>query len=86
MLMPIGLLCWLAIGLVAGLGARMLPGKPPLGQAQAILIGLGGAVLGGLLATVLDFGGLAAFDARALVTAALSAVLCLLLLRTLTLV
>ena len=82
----LGLLSWLAIGLIAGLSAgRMLPGKPPLGPGTSIAAGLGGALLGGLLATALGFGGMAAYDLRSLVTATLGAVICLLLARYFTL-
>ncbi len=82
----LGLLSWLAIGLVAGISARrMLPGEPPMGWLLAITTGLGGAVTGGLLATALGFGGMAAYDVRSLVTAALTAVVGLLLTRYLTL-
>ena len=82
MLLLLGLLSWLVIGLVAGLAASaMLPGEPPLGWAPAVLFGLGGAITGGLLATALGFGGLAAFDVRALATATLVSVVALLTLR-----
>ena len=82
----LGLLSWLAIGLIAGVSAgRMLPGEPPLSRTRATGAGLGGALAGGLLATALGFGGLAAYDPRSLVTATLSAVLCLLLARHVTL-
>ena len=78
----LGLLSWILIGLAAGLSAaRMLPGEPPLGWARASLAGVTGALLGGLLATALGFGGLAAFDLRALATATLASVLALLILR-----
>ena len=83
---PLGLLSWLAIGLISGLLAgRMLPGEPRVGRGKAIAVGLGGALTGGLLATAMDFGGLVSFDPRSLVTATLAAVLCLLWLRYLTL-
>ncbi len=82
----LGLISWLAIGLIAGLSAsRMLPGEPRLGWAPATAIGLCGALAGGLLATALDFGGMAAYDLRSLVTATLGAVIGLLLARYLTL-
>ncbi len=82
----LGLISWLAIGLIAGLPAsRLLPGEPRLGWALATLVGLGGALAGGLLATALGFGGMAAYDLRSLVTATLGAVICLLLVRYLTL-
>ncbi len=82
----LGLISWLAIGLIAGLPAsRLLPGEPRVGWGLATLTGLGGARAGGLLATALGFGGIAAYDPRSLVTASLSAVFCLLLVRYLTL-
>ena len=82
----LGLLSWLVIGLIAGTSAhRMLPGEPPMGWLPATGAGLGGALAGGLLATVLSFGGMAAYDPRSLVTAALAAVIALLLTRYLTL-
>ena len=78
----LGLVSWLAVGLIAGLSARrMLPGEPTMGRALAVGVGLGGALAGGLLATAMDFGGMAVYDLRSLVTAALAAVLCLLLAR-----
>lgn len=82
----IGLLSWLAAGLVIGLLARrMLPGEPRLRWGPGTATGLAGALLGGLLATALGFGGMAAYDLRSLVTASLGAVLCQLLLRYFTL-
>ena len=80
--LPLGLVSWILIGLFAGWSAaRMLPGEPPLGTGATTGIGFVGAMLGGLLATALGFGGLLGFDIRALVTATLSSVLCLLLWR-----
>ncbi len=82
MIVPLGLISWLLMGLAAGLlGAWLLPGRPPLGRALAATTGAGGALLGGLLATVLGFGGLAGWDLRGQATATLGAILCLLLLR-----
>ncbi len=82
----LGLLSWLAIGLIAGLSASlMLPGEPRLGRGLGLAAGLAGALAGGLLATALGFGGLAAYDVRSLATATLAAVLSLLLARNLTL-
>ncbi len=84
--LPLGLLFWLAAGLIAGLAAgRLLPGEPRLGYLKATAVGLAGALAGGLVATVMDFGGLVSFDPRSVVTAALAAVLSLLWLRYLTL-
>jgi uncharacterized membrane protein YeaQ/YmgE (transglycosylase-associated protein family) len=79
----LGLGSWILVGLLAGLTARFaLPG-PDGGCALTVLIGLGGALLGGLLATYLGFGGLSGFDWRSLIIAALGAILLLMLLRVL---
>lgn len=83
MMLPYGLFSWLLAGLALGLVARLvLPGRPRLGRAAACLAGIWGAFLGGVLATALGFGGLVSFDARSVVTAALAAVVFLLLVRT----
>jgi uncharacterized membrane protein YeaQ/YmgE (transglycosylase-associated protein family) len=80
--LPLGLFSWLVIGLVSGLSAaKLLPGRPPVGNLLAVLTGITGALAGGLLATALGFGGLAGFDWRGLSTATLAAVLCLLVVR-----
>jgi len=79
----LGLISWILIGAIAGLTARrILPGTPPLGWGSALGAGVGGALFGGLVATILGFGGLAGFDVRAFVVAALGSVLLILVLRT----
>ena len=83
-MLTLGLLSWLLMGLTAGLLARyLLPGQPRLGWVGALLVGTGGALIGGLIATALGFGGLMGFDPRALLTATLGASLALIVLRTL---
>lgn len=77
----LGLLSWILIGLATALlGRLLLPGRPRLSLIAALAAGTCGALLGGLLATALGFGGLAGFDPRALVTATLTSILCLLVL------
>lgn len=76
-----GLFSWIVIGLAVGLSARLLPGEPPLGWAAIAVTGALGAFAGGMIATLLGFGGLAAFDLRSLTTAVLGAIVALLLLR-----
>jgi uncharacterized membrane protein YeaQ/YmgE (transglycosylase-associated protein family) len=50
----VGIIGWLIIGLVAGALARLLvPGRDPMGWVATILLGLVGAVVGGLLADML---------------------------------
>lgn len=49
-----GIIGWLIIGLVAGALARLLvPGRDPMGWLATILLGLVGAVVGGMLADLL---------------------------------
>jgi uncharacterized membrane protein YeaQ/YmgE (transglycosylase-associated protein family) len=44
-------------GVIVGALARLvLPGSQPLGWLRTILYGIGGALIGALLATVFDFG------------------------------
>jgi uncharacterized membrane protein YeaQ/YmgE (transglycosylase-associated protein family) len=85
-MMPLGLLSWILAGLVLALLSRgLLPGRPRFGFLPALLAGLGGAALGGLLATWLGFGGLASWDLRSFVVASLAAMLALVLARLATL-
>ncbi len=78
----LGLVSWILTGLATALAGRvLLPGRPRLTVPASLIAGVGGALLGGLLATVLGFGGLAGFDPRSLVTATLASILCLLILR-----
>jgi len=53
------------------------------GCVITVAIGIAGALLGGLLATYLGFGGLSGFDVRSFVIATLGAFVLLLLLRVL---
>jgi uncharacterized membrane protein YeaQ/YmgE (transglycosylase-associated protein family) len=79
-----GLASWLVMGLLAGVAARYLaPGRDAAGCAVTVLVGIAGALLGGVLATYLGFGGLSGFDRRSFVVATLGAILLLMLLRVL---
>ncbi len=82
MLKLMGLGSWLVMGLLAGAVAKFLmPGKDGGGCLLTVGLGVVGALLGGLLATALGFGGLSGFDVRSFVVATLGAFLLLLLLR-----
>ena len=75
-----GIIGWLIIGLVAGALARLLvPGRDPMGWLATILLGLAGALVGGVLADML-------FDDESigLVGAVAGAVLLLLVYNTMT--
>lgn len=71
-----GIGSWILAGLLAGVLVRLLPG-PRRGRLAAVAVGLAGALAGGLVATLLGFGGIRAFDVRGFVVATLGAVLLL---------
>ena len=53
-----GIISWIIFGLIAGAVAKMiLPGKDPGGFIMTIIIGIVGAVVGGLISDILGFGG-----------------------------
>lgn len=73
-----GILLWIVFGLLAGVVAKLLmPGRDPGGMIVTILLGIGGAVVGGFVATTFGFGGMNGFDFRSLVIAIGGAVLLL---------
>ena len=77
-----GLLSWVVFGLIAGAIAKFLtPGRDPGGCIITIIIGIVGAVLGGMIATWLGYGGISGFDFRSFVIAVLGAILLLFLWR-----
>jgi uncharacterized membrane protein YeaQ/YmgE (transglycosylase-associated protein family) len=75
-----GAIAWSGAGLLLAVALRLLPPWRATSWLLTLAVGLSGAALGGTLATVLGFGGLAALDPRSLATAALAALLALLLL------
>lgn len=73
-----GILAWIVFGLVAGYLAKILmPGKDPGGVIVTVLIGIGGAVLGGFLGTLLGFGEVTDFNIRSMALAVGGALLLL---------
>jgi uncharacterized membrane protein YeaQ/YmgE (transglycosylase-associated protein family) len=70
----IGLLSWIGVGAAVGLASRfLLPGRPS--WVVSLASSASGALLGGLVATLLEMGGTAELDPRALVISFLSALL-----------
>jgi uncharacterized membrane protein YeaQ/YmgE (transglycosylase-associated protein family) len=71
--MFIGLVCWIVIGLIAGLCVnkviKLRGDDPKLGP----IAGAAGAAVGGMLFGVFSTAGLAVFDARSLLAAAAGA-------------
>ena len=52
-----GIIGWIVLGLLAGLIAkRIMPGAERIGVVITTLLGIGGALLGGFIATALGFG------------------------------
>lgn len=77
-----GILSWIVVGLLAGLIAKaLMPGKDPGGIIITILIGIAGAMLGGLVSAGLGLGGLAGYSLRTLIIAVVGSLLLLLLYR-----
>jgi uncharacterized membrane protein YeaQ/YmgE (transglycosylase-associated protein family) len=76
--MHMGILSWIVLGLVAGLLAKLLmPGKGPTGWIVTILLGIGGALVGGFIAQMLWGGDITGFDLRSVAIAVGGAVLLL---------
>ena len=70
-----GLISWILMGLLAGaLGRFLTPGDDRMGCFFTILTGVVGAVVGGVVATLLGFGGFRGFDLYSLIVATLGAV------------
>ena len=58
-----GIFSWIIFGLIAGLLAKaIMPGKDPGGWIVTILLGIGGAIIGGFVATLLGFGNVSGFN------------------------
>lgn len=52
-----GIIGWIVLGLLAGVIAKAIfPGDPGLGVIMTTLLGVGGALLGGLVASLLGLG------------------------------
>ena len=74
-----GILAWLLLGLVAGALAKfIMPGQQGGGIIVTIVLGVIGAIVGGLLGTyVLNFGDISGFDLRSIAIAVGGALLVL---------
>jgi len=58
-----GILSWIVFGLIAGALAKwIMPGKDPGGIIVTILLGIGGAVVGGFIASLLGLGTVGGFS------------------------
>jgi uncharacterized membrane protein YeaQ/YmgE (transglycosylase-associated protein family) len=58
-----GILSWIIFGLIAGALAKwIMPGKDPGGCVVTILLGIGGAITGGFIASLLGLGTVSGFN------------------------
>jgi uncharacterized membrane protein YeaQ/YmgE (transglycosylase-associated protein family) len=73
-----GIISWIAFGLIAGIIAKwIMPGKDPGGIIVTIVIGVVGAFVGGYLGTFLGMGAVDGFDIRSFFLAVVGGVLLL---------
>jgi uncharacterized membrane protein YeaQ/YmgE (transglycosylase-associated protein family) len=80
-----GIISWIVVGLIAGLLAKvLLPGDDPGGLIITTLIGMAGAVVGGVLIGVLGGAGATGFNVWSIVVATLGAVVLLFVYRLIT--
>jgi len=75
----LNILGWIVVGLIGGVIAKMIvPGRDPGGIILTILIGIGGAILGGFLSIALGLGdGINNFDIGSIILAIAGSVLIL---------
>lgn len=77
-----GILSWIAMGLVVGILAKfILPGKDPGGMIITILIGIAGSSVGGYVGSFMGFGSVTGFNVESLLLAVGGAVILLILYR-----
>jgi uncharacterized membrane protein YeaQ/YmgE (transglycosylase-associated protein family) len=77
-----GILSWIAMGLIVGLLAKfIMPGKDPGGLIITILIGIAGAFVGGFIGSRLGLGSVTGFDIKSILVAVGGAVILLILYR-----
>lgn len=77
-----GILSWIVMGLIVGVLAKfIMPGKDPGGMILTILIGIGGAFVGGFIGSYLGLGTITGFNTSSLLLAIGGAVLLLILYR-----
>ena len=78
-----GILSWILMGLIVGVIAKLvMPGPDPGGIFLTILLGIGGAFVGGYVGSFLGLGSVTGFNLGSLLLAVGGAVLILILYRT----
>lgn len=73
-----GVFAWILFGLIAGVLAKwIMPGKDPGGIIVTILLGIGGAFVGGWLGSMVGMGSMGSFSLGSFITAILGALVLL---------
>ena len=79
-----GIFAWIVLGLIAGVLAKfIMPGRDPGGLIITVLLGIGGAVVGGFIGTQMGYGDISGLDLRSLAIAVGGSVLLLFVYRVL---
>ncbi|MFO7496583.1 MAG: GlsB/YeaQ/YmgE family stress response membrane protein [Desulfobacterales bacterium] len=77
-----GIISWIIMGLIVGILAKaIMPGKDPGGLIITVLLGVGGAFVGGVIGSFLGFGKVSGFNLGSLVLATGGALLILVVYR-----
>ena len=77
-----GILSWILMGLIVGILAKLImPGKDPGGAIITILLGIGGAFVGGFVGSFLGLGAVTGFNMGSFLLATGGAILLLILYR-----
>jgi uncharacterized membrane protein YeaQ/YmgE (transglycosylase-associated protein family) len=80
--LAMGIVSWIIMGLIVGVLAKfIMPGKDPKGCIITVLLGIGGAFVGGFLGSKLGLGTFRGFDFRSLALAVGGAMVLLILYR-----
>ena len=80
--LEIGIISWIVVGLIAGiLGKLIMPGRDPGGFLLTVVIGMVGAIVGGLLVNLLGGVGVTGFNIWSILVATLGSVVLLALYR-----
>lgn len=79
-----GILSWIIMGLIVGVLAKFfMPGRDPGGIIVTILLGIGGAFVGGYIGSILGLGTVTGFNLGSLLLAIGGAILLLIVYRML---
>lgn len=75
------ILAWLLVGLLAGSLARRFPGEAPRGEWSDIIIGVAGAIVGGLIFSAFGLPGFASVSIYSMLVAFMTSSIVLLIVR-----